>query len=356
MRVGIIGYGLAGRVFHGRLLARADGAEVVAVVTRDPGRRASAERDLPGVSCYDTVPEMVSAARLDLAVVASVPSAHPEHALACLSAGVATVVDKPLAVDAGTAAGIVAGAGDTPLTVFQNRRWDADQLTLRRLREHDRLGRILRYESRFERWRPQVDPTRWRDATGPAEGGGALLDLGSHLVDQALSLFGPVLTVYGEVETRRGNRRPDVLGQPGEGEAGDGEVGDDDAFVALEHADGTRSQLWCSAIAAAPGPRLRVLGSGAGYVVDEIDGQEEALRAGRPASEAKPQQGWLIRGAERESVDPEPGGWHAFYPAVLAAVRDGGPMPVDPMDAVRALEIIDAARRSAKNREVVRVG
>jgi predicted dehydrogenase len=356
MRVGIIGYGLAGRVFHGRLLAQTQGAEVVAVVTRDPERKAAAERELPGVTVFGTVREMLSAARLDLAVVATVPAAHPDNALECLAAGVATVVDKPLAVDAGTAAGIVGGAGGTPLTVFQNRRWDADQLTLRRLRAHDRLGRVLRYESRFERWRPQIDPTRWRDLSGPTEGGGALLDLGSHLVDQALALFGPVLTVYGEVETRRANRQPDLAGQPGEGEAGDGEIGDDDAFLALEHADGTRSQLWCSAIAAAPGPRLRVLGSAAGYVVDEGDGQEDALRAGLPVSEAKPKRGWLVRGAERESVDPERGRWDAFYPAVLAAVRDGGPMPVDPMDAVRALEIIDAARRSAKNREVVRVG
>jgi predicted dehydrogenase len=345
MRVGIIGYGLAGQVFHGRLLAGTQGAEVVAVVTRDPGRRAGAERDLPGVTCYDTVEQMLATARLDLAVVATVPAAHPANAGECLAAGVATVVDKPLAVDAETAAGIVAAAGGTPLTVFQNRRWDADQLTLRRLRAHDRLGRVLRYESRFERWRPQIDPTRWRDLNGPAEGGGALLDLGSHLVDQALTLFGPARTVYAEVETRRGNGEPERSGQ----------VGDDDAFVALEHADGTRSHLWCSAIAAAPGPRLRVLGSGAGYVVEEVDGQEDALRAGLPVSQAKPRAGWLVRGAERESVDPLPGRWDAFYPAVLAAVRDGGPLPVDPMDAVRALEVIDAARRSAANREIVRL-
>jgi predicted dehydrogenase len=265
---------------------------------------------------------------------------------------VATVVDKPLAVDAGTAAGIVAGAGGTPLTVFQNRRWDADQLTLRRLREHDRLGRILRYESRFERWRPTIDPTRWRDLNGPAQGGGALLDLGSHLVDQALTLFGPVRTVYGEVETRRAEGPPDTAASS----ETPAQVGDDDAFVALEHADGTRSHLWCSAIAAVPGPRLRVLGSAAGYVVDEVDAQEDALRAGLPVAEATPRSGWLVRGAERESVDPAPGRWDAFYPAVLAAVRDGGPMPVDPMDAVRALEVIDAARRSAKNREIVRLG
>jgi len=346
MRVGIIGYGLAGRVIHGRLLAGTEDAEVVAVVTRDPGRRAEALRDFPAVTCFDTVGQMLATARLDLAVVATVTAAHPANALDCLQAGVATVVDKPLAADAEQAARIVAAAGGTPLTVFQNRRWDADQLTLRRLREQDRLGQVLRYESRFERWRPQVDPTRWRDVTGPAQGGGALLDLGAHLVDQALTLFGPALSVYGEVETRRagGSTGPSA------------EFGDDDAFIALHHANGTYSHLWCSAIAAAAGPRLRVLGSAAAYVVDELDGQEDALRAGLPVSEAKPRTGWLVRGAERESVDPARGRWDVFYPAVLAALRSGGTMPVDPMDAVRALEVIDAARRSALGHETIRLG
>ncbi|GAA5184544.1 Gfo/Idh/MocA family oxidoreductase [Rugosimonospora acidiphila] len=346
MRVGIIGYGLAGRVFHGRLLAHTEAAEVVAVTTRDPERQAAAERDFPGLTCFRTVGEMLATARLDLAVVATVPSAHPDNAIECLSAGVATVVDKPLAVDAGAAAGIVAAAGDTPLTVFQNRRWDADQLTLRRLLSHDRLGHVLRYESRLERWRPLVDPARWRDINGPAEGGGVLLDLGSHLVDQALTLFGPVRSVYGEVATRRGGQPPELSVASG----------DDDAFVALEHADGTRSHLWCSSVAATAGPRLRVLGSAAGYVVDEVDGQEDSLRAGAPAGEAAPKVGWLVRGAERESVDPERGRWDSFYSTVGSALRDGGPMPVDPMDAVRALEVIDAARRSARNTEIVRLG
>jgi predicted dehydrogenase len=227
------------------------------------------------------------------------------------------------------------------LSVFQNRRWDADQLTLRRLLAEERLGTVLRYESRIERWRPQVDAGRWRERLGVAEGGGVLADLGSHLVDQALMLFGPARSVYAEVAHRR---------TPGAG----GDQPDDDAFVALEHDGGTRSHLWCSAVAAAPGPRLRVQGSAAGFVVDEVDGQEDALRSGKPVAEAVPRASWLVRGAEREAVDPSRGRWDGFYPAMFLAIRGEGAVPVDPADAVRALEVIDAARQSAATGQTVR--
>jgi scyllo-inositol 2-dehydrogenase (NADP+) len=344
MRVGIIGYGLAGRVFHGRLLAASDDADVVAVVTRDPGRAAEARSDFPRAACFDTVEAMLADTALDLSVVATATPDHPDSALACLSARVATVVDKPFAPSATQARQLLDAAGDTPLTVFQNRRWDGDQLTLRRLLGEERLGPVLRYESRLERWRPLADPGRWRDRLGAAQGGGVLADLGAHLVDQALMLFGPPRSVYAEVDHRR---------SAGAAAEGDDVPPDDDVFVALEHAGGTRSHLWCSAVAAAPGPRLRVLGAAAGFVVDDVDGQEDALRAGLPAGQAKPQSAWLVRGAEREAVDPSRGRWDGFYPAVFVALREGTPMPVDPVDALRTMEVIDAARRSAASGEVV---
>jgi predicted dehydrogenase len=348
MRVGIIGYGLAGRVFHGRLLAASNDADVVAVVTRDPERRAEVGADFPRAQCFDSVDEMLAGTVLDLAVVATATPDHPAAALACLGARVATVVDKPLAANATLARKIIEAAGDTPLTVFQNRRWDADQLTLRRLLSEERLGPVLRYESRLERWRPQADPGRWRDRLGVAQGGGVLADLGAHLVDQALMLFGPPRSVYAEVIRRR------PVGAGTDGADGAGDQPDDDAFVALEHEGGTRSHLWCSAVAAASGPRLRVLGAAAGFVVDEVDGQEDALRAGKAPAEAEPKPSWLMRGAEREAVDPSRGRWDGFYPAVFVALRGGAPMPVDPVDALRALEVIDTARRSAASGEVIR--
>jgi predicted dehydrogenase len=343
VRVGIAGYGLAGRVFHGRLLAGTPGAVVTAVVTRDPERRAQAEQDHPGAATYDDVE--AAAAAVDLLVVATPNASHAAVAGVAVAAGVPAVVDKPLAVTAADATALVdrAEAAGVPLTVFQNRRWDVDQLTLRRLVAAGELGEVRRYESRFERWRQAIDAGKWRESLPAAGGGGILLDLGSHLVDQAVHLFGPVRSVYAEIDARRGGP-------------------EDDVFLALEHAGGPYSQLWASAVAAAPGPRLRVLGSAAAFLVEHLDGQEDALRAGRIPGRDGPwgvepadRRGVLRYGSDSRPVAGERGRWDSFYPAVLAAVRDGTPMPVDPRDAVAVLGLLEAARRAAAERSVVAV-
>jgi scyllo-inositol 2-dehydrogenase (NADP+) len=193
---------------------------------------------------------------------------------------------------------------------------------------------VHRFESRFERWRPAPKPG-WRELADPEEAGGILYDLGSHLIDQALSLFGPARRVYAELERRR-----------------DGAAVDDDAFVALSHHSGVRSHLWMSAVAAQPGPRLRVLGSRGAYVKWGMDVQEEALRGGaRPGAGwgEEPEPRWGTLGADEDvrPVPTEPGDYPAFYRGVAAALREGAPPPVDPADAVAALEVIEAARRSA---------
>lgn len=336
MRVGIIGYGLAGRVFHARLLATVPDATIVGVVTRDPSRRAEACVDRPGVVCHDTTEDLLAAGGLDLVVIATANSAHASPARLCVDAGVAVVVDKPLAIDADAAESLVRYAAEAgvPLTVFQNRRLDADQVTLRRLRADGMLGRILRYESRFERWRPDLTPGKWREQEPAERGGGQLLDLGSHLVDQAIALFGPVRSVYAEIDARRG-------------------AADDDVYLALTHADGTYAHLWFGAMTAAPGPRLRVNGDRAALIVDELDGQEAALRAGLTTAEAVPQTMRLVRGDDVETIVPDRGAWDTFYPAVLAAIRDGSPMPVDPLDAVATLRVLDAARLAATEHRTV---
>src|SRR5205085_8965966 len=140
---------------------------------------------------------------------------------------------------------------------------------LRRLLADGELGRVQRFESRFERWRPTLTPEKWRETASPEQGGGTLIDLGSHLVDQACHLFGPVDSVYAEIDGRRSGA-------------------DDDAFLALRHRGGVYSHLWCSAVAAAPGPRMRVLGSAAAFLAEGLDGQEAALRARLPLAQAAP--------------------------------------------------------------------
>jgi predicted dehydrogenase len=344
LRAGIIGYGLAGRVFHAPLIAATPGLAVSAIVTADSRRSAQAAAEHPGASVVPSAEHLwARSGELDLVVVATPNHLHAELAGVAVDRGLAVVVDKPLAVSSEEAEALVARAEarGALLTTFHNRRWDSDQLTLDELIGQGALGEVIRYESRFERWRPEPDPTAWRQSEPPERGGGQLLDLGVHLVDQALHRFGPVTQVYAEIAGRRGT------------------AGDDDAFLALQHASGTISHLRASAITAAPGPRLRVLGSAGAYLVSAVDSQEDALRDGaRPGRdepwgvEPRERQGRLVSG-ERSVPVSVPGAWPRFYALLEQALRDGGPPPVDPRDAVAALRVIELARRSAAERAVI---
>ena len=278
--------------------------------------------------------------------MATANDAHVALATAAIDHGLAVVVDKPLAPDADAAARLVAhadGAG-VLLTVFQNRRWDADQRLLRRLLADGSLGTVWRCESRIERWAADADAAAWRRATDPGRGGGLTLDLAGHLVDQVLEAFGPVGSVYAEIAHRRG------------------EPGDDDGFLALTHVGGVTSHLYVSGVAAAPGPRLRVLGSEAALLVTAPDTQEQRLRDGeRPDTTtdwgiapeyARPR---LIAGERSIPLSGPAGDWTVFYRELAAALNQipPAPPPVDPRDAVAVLRVLDAARVSAAEQRSV---
>jgi predicted dehydrogenase len=253
------------------------------------------------------------------------------------------VIDKPMAATAPDAQRLIdaAYAQGSLLTVFQNRRWDGDFLTLQRLVAERLVGEVARFESRYERWRPVVK-AGWRMRDAADEAGGLLFDLGSHVIDQALVLFGPVRSVYAQLDSRR----PGVLV-------------DDDAFVALTHESGVRSHVWMSSVAAEPGPRFRLLGSDAAFVKHGLDVQEDALRAGvdprQPGWGAEPPRLWgrLGIGEEVREIPTAPGAYPEFYRRLASAIHEGATPPVDPTDAVALLTVIDAARRSAAERTVV---
>jgi predicted dehydrogenase len=345
IRVALVGYGLAGAVFHAPLVASTPGLRLVTVVTANPGRQAQARREHPGVEILEDAGRLWRAARgHDLVVLATPNATHLPLGLAAIEAGLALVVDKPLALDAAEGRRLAAAARErgVPLTAFHNRRWDGDLRTVRRLLAAGALGRVHRFESRFERWRPLPKPGSWREAEPAGAGGGILLDLGSHLVDQAVLLFGRPARVYAEVDRHRA-----------------GVEGNDDVFIALEHPGGVRSHLWASAVAAQLGPRLRVLGDRAAYVKHGLDVQEEALRAGRrpgdPGWGREPRERWGRLGVEDElrEVETEPGAYESFYGELARALRSGGAPPVDPEDAVAVLAVLDAAARSAASGAVV---
>jgi len=344
MRVAIVGYGLAGRFFHAPLIAATDGLEVSSIVTSNAARTREAATVNPAARVVASVEDLWEATPPDLVVVATPNNSHVEVALDAIEHGVPVVVEKPAAITAAEAETLVGQAdrANVMLTVFQNRRWDTDQLTLRRLIEEDALGEVVRYESRFERWRPSLDPTKPRENLPPEAGGGVLLDLGVHLVDQAMALFGSVAEVYAEIDARRG--------APAE----------DDVFLALRHESGTISHLHASAVTPSIGPRLRVQGTAGGFLVPNLDPQEAALRSGaRPDTVekwGKPEEweyGRLIAGERSVPVPPEPGNWPCFYTLLRDALRNGGPPPVDPRDAVETLRVLEAARRAAREHRIV---
>jgi predicted dehydrogenase len=344
LRVGLLGYGLAGRVFHAPLIAATPGLELTAVVTRDPARKAQLLAAHPNAAVLDTPDELwARASSLDLAVVATPNRSHISLARAALEVGLPTVVDKPFAATAADARALVsdARARGVALTVFQNRRWDGDFLTVQKLVTGGTLGAIHRFESRFERWNP-VPKGGWRELGEPEEAGGLLFDLGSHVIDQALQLFGPVRTVYAELD----RRRPGV-------------VVDDDAFVALTHASGVRSHLWMSKVCAQRAPRFRVLGARAAFTKYGLDGQEAAMAAGAvpgaPGWGEEIPEHWGVVGEDPapQRLRTEPGGYLQFYAAVASAVRNASAMPVDPDDAIAGLDIIEAARQSAEHAQIV---
>lgn len=332
LRIGLLGYGFGGRHFHAPLIASSAECEFLGVVTTSPQRRAEFDDVFSGRQCFDSLEELVDKGAEAVAI--STPAAtHVELARHALKLGLAVVSDKPFALDAASARETVELAEQlgVPLTVYQNRRRDSDFLTVRRLLDDGALGEPTRFESRFERYSPEPGP--------PAAGSGTLLDFGSHLVDQALVLFGSATSVYAEMHTRPDNGL------------------DDDVFIALTHATGVRSHLWGSWRQSAPGPRFRVSGTTGSFVitgVDGMDGQESRLIAGQsPATEAdwgiEPEASWGHHFHEGtvDSVVSERGRWDEFYPAFARAVRGEGALPVDPWDAVRTATVLDAARTSA---------
>jgi predicted dehydrogenase len=344
LRVAVVGYGLAGAVFHAPLVAATPGLAVAAVVTANPERAARAAAEHPAARVLPDAGalwELAGAGGLDVVVVAAPNRVHAELALRAVEHRLAVVVDKPLAVTAAEGARVVeaAAAAGVALTVFHNRRWDGDFLTVRALVAEGALGEVLRLESRFERFRPQLRAGAWRESAGAEEGGGQLLDLGPHLVDQALVLLGPAVGVYAELDRRRA-----------------GVAAEDDAFVALEHASGARSHLWMSAVAPLHGPRLRVSGLAGGVETSGFDPQEAQLRDGRRPGDPGFGEGAPVRvvDGDGERFAPRaPGRYAEFYAALRDALRGEAPLPVDPQDAVAVLRVLAAARRSAAEGVVV---
>ena len=338
IRAGVLGFGLSGRVFHAPFLAANPDFSLDVIVTSNAERSAQALQAYPDVQILASAEELFARGDLDLVVIGTPPETHVPLAHAALDAGLAVVIDKPFSSTSPEGWELLNRAGSLglPITVFQNRRWDGDFLTLQALLAENALGEVYRFESRFESFRPGP-PRSWKAQASPAAGGGILFDLGAHLIDQAVLLFGPIDDVTAEVHTR----------------FTDG-VADDDTFVSLHHGSGVRSHLWMSSFTAQAGPRYRVLGSAAAYVKWGLDGQEAAIQAGNlpgdPGFGIEPESTWGRLGADgsTQAVPALPGQYAAFYSTLADALLRGGPLPVEPGDAVRTIELIERIHNAAR--------
>lgn len=340
IRTAVVGYGLSGSVFHAPLIAADQRYSLDVIATSDAGRQAAATERYPGIK---TVPDggavLALAADLDLVVLGTPPATHFPLAKAALEAGLDVVVDKPFAVSSAEGQELIALAEELGrvLTVFHNRRWDGDFLTVRKLLAGRALGDVTRFESSFERWSPEISKA-WKASATAADGGGVLFDLGSHLIDQALLLFGPATVIHAELLARR----PD-------------EKADDDAFLVLRHESGVLTHLSMNMLCAQQGPRFRLLGSSGGFTKHGVDPQEPYIIAGGSpldaeyGVEAPDWAGQLGRDGHLDALPTERGAYPEFYRILAAKIDDGGtasalPLPVDPEDAVEVLKIIESAR------------
>ncbi|MET3667685.1 oxidoreductase [Caulobacter sp. 1776] len=339
LNVALVGYGYVGKTFHAPLIAATPGLNLHAVVSGDPAKVAA---DWPDARVAPDLPSALADPAIDLVVVATPNALHAPQAIAALNAGKHVVVDKPFALDAGEARAMAdaATAAGKLLTVFHNRRWDSDFLTLKRLIADGALGEIVQYESHFDRFRPVVRD-RWRERAGP--GAGAWMDLGPHLLDQALVLFGEPLAIAADIGVQR----------PG-GEA-------DDYFHVTLRYPTLRVILHGSLLTAASDLRLAVHGTAGSFVKHGLDPQEAQLKAGMVPGAP----GWgrdsrhgVLTTVENDTqvhtdVPPAPADYRAFYAGVREAILHGAPAPVPVEEALRVMGLLDLTGRAAAERREI---
>lgn len=339
IRVGLVGFGMSGRVFHGPLISSVEGLELSAVVERHTDQAAAR---YPGITTYRNLEDMLAEPSIELVVVATPSGTHFEVARQAIAAGKNVVVDKPVSTTSAEIAELAALAKgrDVLLVPFHNRRWDSDLQTVHKLLHEDALGRVVALESRFDRWNPGAARKQWKE--DPSLGGGVLLDLGTHLVDQALVLFGKPLSIGAEVLRER-----------------DGQGANDSFTIGLRYAALTVT-LGANMLTAPPGPRFHIRGTKGNFWKWGLDPQEAALnkvaRITDPAWGQEPSATWGVLhvdvdgGMVSRPVASIPGDYRLFYAGVRDALLGKAPAPVTADDAWRAVRLLEWAHDSAERR------
>lgn len=330
--VGVIGFGLAGKIFHSAVIAETPGLELAAIVQRQGDDAATA---YPGVEVCRSIEDMLRDTSIRLVVVATPSYSHFDNALQCLRAGRNVLIDKPFTLTSDEARQLIDEARERGVlvTAYQNRRWDGDFVTLKQVLASGELGRVVSYESHFDRFReaPRLDV--WRESGVP--GGGILFDLGPHLIDQATALFGNPETVWADVRIDRENGATD------------------DAFDIMLRFSGVTALLRSTLTAAARGPRFVVHGTKGSFVKWGLDPQEDALRAGAKFSDPgfgeEPESEWgelHIPGQPVRKIKTAAGDYRGIYANVRDAILGKAHLEVTPEQVWRTTRLIELARKS----------
>ncbi len=341
IRVGLVGFGLAGRVFHAPLISSVDGLELAAVVERTSDNAAAR---YPHIKTYRSLEALLQDDSIELVVVATPTGTHFDVARQALEAGKHLVADKPTAVRSTEVAELIrlASARGRLLIPFHNRRWDSDLRTLQNLLHEDSPGRIVHLQSTFDRWSPGNTRRPWKD---DPDQGGILLDLGTHLADQALMLFGRPHSVSGEVRRER-----------------DGE-GANDGFTARLHYAGFTVELSANCLSSLKRPRFHLRGTKGNYWKYGVDPQEAALHhvthITAPDWGHEPASAWGILAVDVDGgmvtrpVEPLPGDYRIYYTGVRDALLGKAPAPVEAVAAWRVARVLEwVAESSAEHREI----
>jgi predicted dehydrogenase len=331
VRVGLIGYGFSGKTFHAPLIRSVAGLELCAVASSDAGK---VHADFPGMAVHADPHALIAADTIDLVVIATPNETHAPLARAAIAAGKHVVIDKPFTLDLDEARGLLALADDRGvlLSVFHNRRWDSDFLTVRAAIDENIVGDVTHFESHFDRFRPDVRD-RWRERSGP--GSGVWYDLGPHLVDQALLLFGLPDAVQASIATQR-----------------PGAMTDDWAHVVLSYGE-RRVILQASMLVAGGVDRFTVHGTAGSMTKRCADRQETQLLGGMRPGDA----GWgedldplVIHAADGQREQRAlPGDQRRYYFGIAAAVRGTAKNPVEPVEALAVMAVVESAILSAKS-------
>ncbi|NWL31905.1 Gfo/Idh/MocA family protein [Paenarthrobacter nitroguajacolicus] len=343
IRTAVAGFGLSGSVFHAPFIASNPAYELAVIATSDEARQTKAKERYPATQIVNTPQDILARAdQLDLVVLGTPPATHFPLAKAALEAGLDVVVDKPFTVRSAEGEELIQLAAKLGrvLTVYQNRRWDGDSLTVKKLLDAGTLGTVTRFEVGMERWAPEIAKA-WKASATAEDGGGVLFDLGTHVLDLTLRFFGPATVTFAEITARRPQ-----------------ESADDDVFLALQHESGVVSHVTINLNSHLHGPRFRVLGTEGGFVKFGTDPQEPYVLGGGLPTDAEygveppENHGTFEANGQRTTIPTERGAYPEFY-RMLAEKLDGGgtasalPVPVDPADSVAVLKLIEQARALA---------